>query len=60
MAKFRFVGEHAVSLNGGRMLDPGEFTGNLDVKDDEVARLIEEGLLVSTDPVKPKTQEPKA
>lgn len=47
MAKeFRFVGEHAESLNGGRMLHPGEFTGVLDTEDDVVARLIEEGTLV--------------
>lgn len=48
LLEFRFIGSHAESLDGGRMIEPGGFTGPIDVSDESPhnQQLLEQGLLV--------------
>lgn len=48
MDEYRFVGSHPDELDGGRPIEPGEFTGPIEVDDDhpQNQRLLEDGLLL--------------
>jgi hypothetical protein len=45
--EFRFTGSHADELEGGRPIEPGEFTGPIDSSQPKNKSLIDDGLLVS-------------
>lgn len=48
LKEFRYVGDHAESLDGGRMIESGGFTGPIDVSEESPhnAQLYAQGLLV--------------
>lgn len=46
MTQYRFIGSHPDELEGGRPIEPGEFTGEIDPDAPQNARLIEDGLLI--------------
>lgn len=48
MDEFRFVGSTPTELEGGRPIEPGEFTGPIDVSDENPANkvLLDEGMLI--------------
>jgi hypothetical protein len=49
MSEFRYVGIHSDELDGGRPLEPGEFTGPIDADLPQNKRLIDDGLLIAVD-----------
>lgn len=49
MKEYRYIGSHAVELEGGRPLAPGEYTGPIEEKATHNAILIEDGMLVEVD-----------
>lgn len=46
LREYRHVGSHPNSLEGGRMVEPGEFTGPIDPALPANATLIEDGQLI--------------
>lgn len=46
MKEFRYVGHTPTDLDGGRPIEPGEFTGPIDEELPQNKRMIEEGLLI--------------
>lgn len=46
MKEYRFVGSHADELEGGRPIEPGEFTGPIDASEAKNHQLVEDGLLI--------------
>ena len=46
LKEYRFIGGHADELEGGRPVEPGEFTGPIDGDLTQNAHLIEEGVLI--------------
>lgn len=44
--EYRYIGDHVGDLEGGRQVEPGEFTGPIDPEAPQNAQLIEEGLLL--------------
>lgn len=46
MKEFRYVGTHVGDLEGGRQVEPGEFTGPIDPEAPQNASLISEELLL--------------
>lgn len=51
MDQYRFVGVHADALDGGRPVEPGEMTGEIDVSDKSPKNksLFDDGLLIKVD-----------
>lgn len=46
LKEYRFIGSHADELEGGRPIEPGEFTGPIDGDLTQNAHLIEQGVLI--------------
>lgn len=57
MDEYRFVGSHPDELDGGRPIEPGEFTGPIEIDDDpdsetytpKNAHLLEDGYLIQVE-----------
>lgn len=50
MTNYRFVGNHPDELDGGRPIEPGQLTGDIEVTDEtpKLKQLIDDGLLVDS------------
>lgn len=46
MTEFRYIGSHAEELEGGRPIEPGEFTGDIDPDLAKNKQLIDDELLL--------------
>lgn len=46
MKEFRFIGDHAETLDNGRPVGPGEYTGSINEKASKNAQLIRDGVLI--------------
>lgn len=46
MKEFRYIGAHAETLDGGRPIEPGEFTGPIDPALPQNAHLLDSGALL--------------
>lgn len=46
MKEFRFIGSHPETLDGGRPIEPGEFTGPIDHELPQNAHLVDSGVLL--------------
>jgi hypothetical protein len=53
LKQYRFIGDHAESLDGGRPVAPGEYTGPIDPTQPHNAQMIEQGLLIEGSPPDP-------
>lgn len=53
LKEFRYTGSHAGSLEGGRAVEPGEFTGPIDPDLPTHAQMIEDGQLIEGSAPKP-------
>lgn len=46
MKEFRYVGTHAETLDNGRPIEPGEFTGPINERATKNKQLVDDGLLL--------------
>jgi hypothetical protein len=53
--EFRYVGDHADELDGGRPIGPGEYTGPIDADAPKNKQMIDDGLLIEANTPKEDT-----